>query len=166
MGLFCTNCRNNVPEGSNQCRVCNNGFVHQLKCSTCGGVVERGMAVCLNCSGREQEGLSLLGEQNRDRSLSRFLPPSRGDVSRLRFLERGEHFSDAGIFGALSDVTVPEDVSGMLGEISEAIQVVLRLSTRLAASTPADRTRGTIRACRELALILQEELECRRGSRP
>ncbi len=167
MGLFCTNCRNNVPDGVNQCRICNNGFVHQLKCSTCGNVVERGMAICLPCSGRVVESeLSVLGDQNRDRSLSRFLPPSRGDVARLRSLERGEHISDAGIFGALSDVTVPEDVSGLLGEIAEAIQGVLRLSAHLAGSAPADRTRGTIRACRELAVILQEELECRRGFTP
>lgn len=166
MGLFCTNCKNNVPEGTNQCRICNNGFVQQLKCSTCGALVERGMAVCLNCSGKDPDGLTVLGDSNRERSLSRFLPPSRGDVSRLRSLERGEHFSDAGLFGALSDVTVPEDVSGLLGEISSSIQVVLKLAGHLASSAPADRTRGTIRACRELAVILQEELECRRGSIP
>jgi hypothetical protein len=166
MGLFCTNCRNNVPEGTNQCRICNNGFVHQLKCSTCGEIVERGMAICLRCSGSgAKSDLSLLGGGG-DRSLSRFLPPSRGDVTRLRSLERGEHIADAGIFGALSDVTVPEDVSGMLGEISSTIQTVLRLATHLAALAPADRTRGTIRACRELAVILQEELESRRGTLP
>ena len=167
MGLFCTNCRNNVPEGVNQCHVCNNGFVHQLKCSICGNVVERGMAVCLQCPGNGVGSeLSMLGEHNRDRSLSRFMPASRGDVARLRSLERGEHISDAGIFGALSDVTVPEDVSGLLGEISGAIRIVIQLAARLASLAPADRTRGTIRACRELAVILQEELESRRGSMP
>lgn len=168
MSLFCTNCRHNIPEGMNQCHVCNNGFVHQLRCSTCGNTVERGMAVCLACAGgtvrADQGGLSRFSDS--ERGLSRFLPPSRGDVGRLRSLERGEHFSDAGLFGALSDVTVPEDVSGMLGEISGAIQVVLRLSSKLATLAPADRTRGTIRACRELALILQEELEGRRGPMP
>lgn len=167
MSLFCTNCRNNISEGMNQCHVCNNGFVHQLRCSTCGNTVERGMAVCLGCTGasRADQGLSRFSGDS-ERGLSRFLPPSRGDVGRLRSLERGEHFADAGLFGALSDVTVPEDVSGLLGEISGAIQVVLRLSSRLATLAPADRTRGTIRACRELALILQEELEGRRGPMP
>ena len=81
-------------------------------------------------------------------------------------LERGTHYSDAGIFGALSDVTVPENVSGLHGEISEVIQMTLRLAARLATLAPADRTRGTIRACRELAVILQEELESRRGTMP
>jgi hypothetical protein len=164
MSLFCSNCRNAIPEGTNQCRICNNGFVHQLTCSTCGNAVARGMAICPLCErgGGRATGM-LLGAEG-DRGLSRFMPPSRRDTERRLALARGEHFSDAGMFGAYSDVTVPEDVGGLYAEIGGTIQTVLQLSARLAALAPADRTRATIRACRELAVILQEELETRRGS--
>jgi hypothetical protein len=71
--------------------------------------------------------------------------------------------SDVGVFGAHSDVTIPLDVMVVFADISDAIQVVLKLSSRLMTLSPSDRTVSTVRACRSLALALQEELETRRG---
>ena len=109
------------------------------------------------CSG------STLQRYEQPTGLSTFLPPSRGDVERELALSRGRRLSDVGLFGAISNVTVPSNVAEIFGEISETIQAVLRLSVRLATLPSTDRTRETVRACRNLAVTLQEELETRRG---
>ena len=167
MSLFCSVCNNPTPLGVNQCKVCNNGFVSQLCCSTCGYRVDRGAASCTRCPERpqtqeSQTQTSMQRVEHLD-SLSTFLGPSRGDALRELSLARGRHMSDVGVFGAHSDVTIPLDVMVVFADISDAIQVVLKLSSRLMTLSPSDRTVSTVRACRSLALALQEELETRRG---
>ena len=77
----------------------------------------------------------------------------------------GETFDGAGRFGAISDVTVPDDVAGMMGEIARTVQGLLQLASRLAGVAGTERSRDCIRGCRDLASRLQEELETRRGPR-
>ena len=158
MGLFCTNCRNPVPEGVNQCRVCNNGFVHQLACSECGNLVLRGAASCpMRHSGTDASSY-FSAQQSPSRDLA------RRSVSRsYGELTYGETYDDAGRFGAISNVTVPDDVSSVLGDIARTVQNLLGLASKLAAVAGTDRSRECIRGCRDLASRLQEELETRRG---
>jgi len=166
MGLFCTSCRNPVPEGVNQCRVCNNGFVHLLACSQCGQVVLRGAAVCGACSRQQfvQEpgyfSPDHVPQAGSSRALSR--RTSQNAYGELTF---GETFDGAGRFGAISDVTVPDGVAGLFGDISSVVQGLLTLASKLAAVAGTERSRECIRGCRDLASRLQEELETRRGPR-
>jgi len=158
MGLYCTSCRNPVPEGVNQCQVCNNGFVHQLECGLCGNLVVRGAAACVRCS-----------------SSSSYSPPrSYGEVSERALSSRtvqdnyghptyGETFDGAGRFGAISDVTVPDDVVGVFNDIAREVRSLLSLASKLASVAGTERSRECIRGCRDLASRLQEELETRRG---
>lgn len=168
MGLFCTNCRNPVPEGVNQCRVCNNGFVHELACSQCGRSVIRGAAFCA-CTLFQRpssyqppdfpEGFQVRSpEEVPTRALSR--RTSQNEYGQLTY---GETFDGAGRFGAISDVTVPDGVASVLGDISRTVQTLLSLANKLATVAGTERSRECIRGCRDLASRLQEELETRRG---
>ena len=81
---------------------------------------------------------------------------SRGrELSDVRF--------DAGEFGAISDVTVPEGVVRLMNEIAATVRQVLTLANELAHTAPTEGTRQCVRECRNLATTLQEELERRRG---
>ena len=159
MGLFCTNCRNPVPEGVNQCRVCNNGFVHQLACYQCGNHVARGAAAC-GCmqSGQYYAPPGYSSPASQSRELSR-----RTSSREYGELTYGETFDGAGRFGAISDVTVPDGVASVLGDIARTVQTLLALASKLATVAGTDRSRECIRGCRDLASRLQEELETRRG---
>lgn len=50
MSLFCSICKNDVPEGFGQCVACKAGFAPQLACRTCGKLVPRGSAICAACA--------------------------------------------------------------------------------------------------------------------
>ena len=155
MGLYCTNCRNPVPEGVNQCRVCNNGFVHQLACERCGQVVVRGAAACPQCGLRAPQPYVPYDQ------------PVRAVARRPQEYDRSMTFGEirdgAGRFGAISDVTVPDGVAGLMGDISYTVQTLLSLASKLATVAGTERSRDCIRGCRDLASRLQEELETRRG---
>jgi len=85
---------------------------------------------------------------------------SRSEYGELTF---GETFDGAGRFGAISDVTVPDGVASVLGDIARTVQVLLALGNKLATVAGTERSRECIRGCRDLASRLQEELETRRG---
>lgn len=174
MGLYCTNCHNAVPEGVNQCRVCNNGFVHQLACSECGVLVIRGAAACGNMHTGEyarpdpQNSYGGLGSSAREHQGRVY--PSRTELARVPLwrsdegsMIHGETFDGVGRFGAVSDVTVPDGVANLMGEIGRTVQDLLTLARKLASVASTDRSRECIRGCRDLASRLQEELETRRG---
>ena len=171
MSLVCTTCRNPVPEGVNQCKVCNNGFVSQLACERCGCRVERGSASCPRCSETRDRPLSVgsvfQGESERAMTTSGFLPGSvtpRGDLVRYADLDGGVSVGDVGTFGAHSDVTVPRSVAELLVDLVEAIRMLSRLSAKLVVVAPTDTTRDLVRGCRTLMIVLQEEVDARRGS--
>lgn len=144
MSLVCTMCSNPVPEGRNQCLVCNRGFTPQLMCSGCRRVVDRGAAECPTC-----------------------LPADRPYYGQL--VRKGHHQDgalvarDVGHFGALSDVSVPDGVSDLLREIQTNVRSLLDLASRLSHYAQTEGTRSCIRGCRNLATELQEEFETRRG---
>jgi hypothetical protein len=70
---------------------------------------------------------------------------------------------DVGNFGALADVSVPDNVSGLLMDIQQTVQSLLTLATKLSHYAQTEGTRMCIRNCRNLATELQEEFETRRG---
>ena len=98
---------------------------------------------------------------------SGFLPGSvtpRGDLVRYADLDGGVSVGDVGTFGAHSDVTVPRSVAELLVDLVEAIRMLSRLSAKLAVVAPTDTTRDLVRGCRTLMIVLQEEVDARRGS--
>lgn len=151
MSLHCTVCRNPVPDGVNLCRTCNNGFVSQLACSSCGNTVVRGAAACGYCS---------TAPYRNERSQG--LVPAR-QPHHLGELTFGGTRFDAGQYGAISDVSVPDGVADMFHEIGHVVQSLLTLANRLSRVAGTEGTRACIRSCRDLASRLQEELETRRG---
>lgn len=72
---------------------------------------------------------------------------------------------DAGRFGVVSEVSVPDDVVDLLADVARTGQGLMRLASRLASYESTPGTREVVRACRDLAMRLQEELETRRGVR-
>jgi len=154
VSLYCTVCSNHVPGGRNQCGVCNNGFVSQLACASCRCPVERGVGACPRCSGR--------GDQH---GSSYFPPMSQGGLVRRSSWgnELDDVRRDAGQFGAISDVRVPDNVQEFLGDLAENARSLMQLASKLAYFAPTENTRACIRDCRALAIRLQEEYETRRG---
>lgn len=160
MSLYCTRCSNPVPEGRNQCGVCNNGFISQLACLNCRSPVERGLADCSNCSSCGR---------SRPNDGGYYPQPRQDGMALVRSSLWGDEMSDprrsAGQFGAISDVNVPDNVQEFLGDLLRNIQSLLQLASKLAYFAPTDNTRACIRDCRSLAIRLQEEYEIRRGSK-
>jgi hypothetical protein len=163
MSLYCSVCGNNVPEGRNQCGVCNNGFVSQLACWVCLRLVTRGNARCSDCPGNARvEGYN---PSDNDESSSRS-PERRRYENRSTELARrgGETSLDAGRFGAISNVTVPDNEAALMSELGNGVQVLLNLANTLSRSKGhTEISRKVIRECRTLATLIQEELETRRG---
>jgi hypothetical protein len=155
MSLYCTTCSNHVPSGRNQCGVCNNGFVSQLACTSCRCPVERGTATCSRCSG------------NGGVSPEAYYQPPQQQRSLTRRSVWGNELDgvrrDAGDFGAISDVRVPDNVQQFLGDLVMNARSLLELASKLVYFAPTDNTRACIRDCRALAIKLQEEYETRRG---
>lgn len=157
MTLYCSVCGNHVPEGRNQCGVCNNGFVSQLACVSCRRLVTRGTAVCGSC--QDSPGYS-------DVLPVRFSSGKQGtELGRRDSSGReGETALDVGRFGAISDVTVPDNEASLMGELGRGVQMLLTLANTLSRSCGhTEISRKVIRECRTLATLLQEELETRRG---
>ena len=155
MSLYCVVCSNHVPDGRNQCGVCNNGFVSQLACASCRCPVERGTAACSRCLG---------GQRQTQQPVYYGPSQTQGLVrSSLWGEELGEVRRDAGQFGAISDVRVPDNVQAFMGDLVRVARELLVLSNELAHFAPTDSTRACIRDCRALAIRLQEEYETRRG---
>lgn len=157
MSLYCTVCSNDVPEGVNKCLACNNGFVSQLACRTCSVPVVRGAATCPRCAARGFQG------HVRENFVGRFDGGGALVASQSFRREVSVVRSDAGEFGAISDVTVPDGVVRLMGDIAATVRQVLELANELAHTAPTEGTRLCIRECRNLATTLQEELERRRG---
>jgi hypothetical protein len=163
MSLYCSVCGNNVPEGRNQCGVCNNGFVSQLACGVCLRLVTRGNARCSDCPG--SAGVEGYSPSDNDESSSRSTERRRYENRRTELVRRGGETSlDAGRFGAISDVTVPDNEAALMGELGRGVQVLLNLANTLSRSSGhTEISRKVIRECRTLATLIQEELETRRG---
>ena len=155
MSLYCTLCSNHVPEGRNQCGVCNNGFVSQLACASCRCPIERGMATCSRCGS---------GARDAYHEPARYFPPQTGLVRQSIWGdELADVRRDAGRFGAISDVRVPDNVQDFLNDLVVNARSLLDLASKLVYFAPTDSTRACIRDCRALAIRLQEEYEVRKG---
>ena|ERR1700690_3272826 len=168
MALYCSVCGNNVPEGRNQCGVCNNGFVSQLACGVCLRLVTRGNARCSDCPGNARvEGYNPSdNDESSSRSPERRRHENRStELARRWDWARGNETSlDAGRFGAISDVTVPDNEAALMGELGRGVQVLLNLANSLSRSQGhTEISRRVIRECVTLATLVQEELETRRG---
>ena len=159
MSLYCSSCSNPVPEGLNQCRVCNRGFIPQLVCSGCSRVVERGAATCAYCPTSRQDYTSPTSV----RQQSQAMMISRPEWERAQHREMVTTDYDAGRFGAISNVSVPENVADLMLDLQQEVRSLLALATKLAHYAQTEGSRHVIRQCRELATLLQEEFETRRG---
>jgi hypothetical protein len=100
-----------------------------------------------------------------DESSSRSTERRRYENRRTELVRRGGETSfDAGRFGAISDVTVPDNEAALMGELGRGVQVLLNLANTLSRSSGhTELSRKVIRECRTLATLIQEELETRRG---
>jgi hypothetical protein len=70
---------------------------------------------------------------------------------------------DAGRFGAISNVRVPDNVADLMLDLQREVGSLLTLATKLSHYAQTEGSRHCIRQCRELATLLQEEFETRRG---
>ena len=68
MGLYCSICKNVVPDGFSQCLACKAGFAPQLACSVCGKLVQRGAVSCGACARSSREVAVLSGSSTQGSS--------------------------------------------------------------------------------------------------
>jgi hypothetical protein len=129
-------------------------------------MVMRGNARCVGCPGRPADDVHS-GENLDETSgtLDRYRGGDRStELARRRDRSGGETSLDVGRFGAISNVTVPDNEAALLSELGNGVQVLLNLANTLSRSKGhTEISRKVIRECRTLATLIQEELETRRG---
>lgn len=173
--LYCTTCRTVVEVGSAFCRACGNGFTSRLACATCGRVVPAGQAFCDRCASggidparqaSSQEffpnhpntALSARNEAPAGLVLPR-LPPGVS-LDRVHVPES----RPAGRLGAVADVQMGGRDAEILTKMNQVVVLLHALAVEMNDFVAySDLTRRNIKACRNLAADLQEEVETRVG---
>ena len=182
MPLYCSNCLKMVPEGSAQCYECKAGFVHQLICYNCKRPVQRGASTC-TC-GQMLAKLPTLPSLSVDRpamagqvvrapadspSLVGFTaPPSAppalpGLPAHVKSLRISEEYN-AGRYGVTATVSMPAkdvEIMNKLGQMVVLLHTVAQEMNQFQGH--AEHTRSLIRAMRNLATDIQDEIEMRTG---
>lgn len=184
--LYCAVCKTVVQEGDNQCRSCGNGFVSRLACASCNKIVTIGVSSCPACS-RSSMAFDVVPTPVRP------LPSSLAPVQRsvpyvvaepvpsavvlhppgklrlppglgLNELTVPEQRRDAGRFGAIADVTMNGNDAEIMTRMNQVAAMLHVLAQDMNGFQGVDpETRSVIRGCRNLAALLQEEVERRRG---
>lgn len=172
--LSCTVCGSDVPPGYTWCVQCNRGYESQLRCRTCGSMVDRGAAACPRCHAYVSQGapdqilplpqgvvrqfVPVVGLSSPLGTVA--VPASASSVAAARVPERylaGRHGVDA-------EVQIPQGDAELMTYMLRAASLLTELAARMNGfQGTSDMTRANIRACRQLALDLQEEVEVRRG---
>ena len=187
MSLLCGTCMNAVPEGFNQCLVCKAGYVPELICTMCRRAVPRGQAVCA-CEAKVARqpavlptlpavpGASAISLERRSSH-----PMSSGTVvvgfvapiaappampglpAHVRSIELSEEYK-AGKFGVTATVfRSPKDVE-ILNKLGQTVVLLHTMAQEMnQLQGHSEHTRALIRAMRNLATDIQDEIEIRTG---
>ncbi len=149
MSLYCVPCRQMLRDGEGHCPRCFG--TARLACTECNQGVPDGSVVCPNCA---RAALAVV-----------VAPPSKSVipaavVTAKPVLERYE----AGQYGVKALVQMAGEDAAILNEL---LQLVGYLHAMAARSNQfrghTDNTRKMIRQMRDLATLVQEEVELRRG---
>lgn len=162
MGLYCSTCQSEVPEGFSQCIACKSGFTAQLACSQCRQLVPRGHTLCMNCqrAGRQVNAQQVSGAEL-VRSFAAppalpVLPPVIPGALRIP-----EEYS-AGKLGVSATVSIPPAHAEIMNELSQLATLLHAMAGKL-VMLPGDGARRLARGMRTLATDIQEEIEIRVG---
>ena len=165
MSLFCSICKNEVPEGFNQCVACKAGFAPQLACASCRRLVPRGAATCTACerSIAVAASMEVPSTQLAMASLP-FAPPVLPGLPSHVGLVRVPEQYQAGRFGVSATVQVPALDVEIMNEMAQVVVILHTLAAKMNRFQGImESTRSVIRQCRALATELQDEIESRRG---
>lgn len=175
--LYCKTCNYVTEAGRNACLNCGNGFVSVLVCGACGKEVVRGSSACAICESRASaalRGYSQQGPPNVQISVLPFVeqeapkPPRLGALA-IPGLPAGlmrpvrEAYSH-GRFGVEAEVQLngrDADIMTKMKQTGALLHVLAQEMNNLQGHMPS--TRALIKACRNLAAELQEEVEVRLG---
>ena len=153
MSLFCSICKNDVPEGFGQCVACKAGFAPQLACRSCGKLVPRGAAMCASCERSAalvpvDPPVQLSEYSTRSNMPVMPLPPPMalsiispnaapavlpGLPSHVGLSVVPEQYS-AGRFGVTARVYVPQLDVEILNELGQVVVVAHTIASRISAS--------------------------------
>lgn len=179
--LYCMTCRTVVEAGSALCKACGNGFTSRLACATCNKVVPAGQAFCWNCSRSSSESAPSehfpASQPNAAPSgglVLRRQPEGHQDVVGLALPKLPPGISldrvsvpesrTGGKFGAISEIQMSGRDAEILTKINQVVIFLHALASEMTQFVAlSDATRKNIKACRNLAADLQEEVEMRTG---
>lgn len=178
MALYCVTCRRMANDGSAVCSNCNNGFVSKLACATCQRVVQSGVAYCTFCA-----NAGMMGSGPVTGSVIDLEPPEPGELVRSPYHAMRPRFSNlpvpvapmvvpvrvperyaAGTFGVKAEVQMEGRDAEILTDMNHMAAALLAMAAKMNEFQGiGDTTRAVIRGCRNLANMLQEEVETRCG---
>lgn len=177
MSLYCSVCRNEVPEGFAQCVACKAGFAPQLMCGVCRSLVPRGTATCIVCAqrarqeARASQDLIPAHPQGQAASPSAvshpvvMLPPL--SLARLpSFAGPGAMMVpetyEAGKLGVSATVQIPPQHAAVMNDLGQLVALLHTMATKMVL-LPGDGARLLAKSMRNLATDIQEEIERRVG---
>ena len=186
MSLYCTACRTLAEDGSAVCAACGNGFTSQLACANCHRPVARGTAFCVVCARAASPSLEVAPPPDLDRDrmfiMRRPSPalgnhgsspqrPPPGGLAHLPPLpgisleQAYVHDSyQAGEFGAIAEVQMNGRDADIMTKMNQTVVLLHALAQEMNNfQALSDNTRRVIKGCRNLATMLQEEVETRVG---
>ena len=163
MSLFCSICKNDVPEGFGQCLACKAGFAPQLACRTCSKLVPRGAATCAACERQVAMVPSMpsprypsqppLPEMPPPPPMAisivspRSAPPALPGLPAHVGLQVVSEQYNAGKFGVTATVQVPALDVEIMNQMGQVVVVAHTIASRISASlmeaARTDPTRST-----------------------
>lgn len=191
--LYCSTCQMVVQRGSSQCQNCKTGFVSQLVCGDCGRLIARGLNVCSECDaphrpsffplGPSPLGPSSLGPSSPPPGPSPFSPgvsisisvprapaPVPGPLANLpaRMLMNDPVPDGYSLrrFGVEAEVQLSGNDADILTKMRQSAALLYVLADEMNKfQGHLDSTRKLMKACRNLAADIQEEVDLRLGPR-
>jgi hypothetical protein len=185
MSLFCSVCKNEVPEGFSQCLACKAGFAPQLMCGVCRSLITRGSATCLVCQQRSINAappvlplvpppalpLPLVPQVSQgggsSGSMTYHPPDTRLVPARLpSFVGPGalvvpEEY-EAGKLGVSATVQIPPAHAAVMNDLGQLVALLHTMASKL-VTLPGDGARFLAKSMRTLATDIQDEIERRVG---
>jgi|SRR5271157_3266768 len=169
MSLFCSICKNDVPEGFGQCLACKAGFAPQLACSTCKRLVPRGVATCSGCD-RASRSLATLPAQSAPSQALTLptLPTLAGVVAPLTAppvlpglpahvgLSSIPEIYSAGRFGVSADVQVPALDVSIMNDMNKVVVVAHTVAARISSSLMQPAGLTTFSSSTELSTSVRD----------
>lgn len=147
MGLFCSICKNVVPEGFGQCLACKAGFAPQLACEVCRRLVPRGAVACDACA-RSARGAALVPTSPVSSPLQSLpglpalvgisapalAPPALPGLPAHVGLSQVQEVVNAGRFGVEATVHIPPGDVAIMNDMCKVVVIAHTVASRISAS--------------------------------